>query len=135
MLPRDQIIRPRRDSRLVEEGQPEGSAPRVTAIYGIGKPRRAGVGIRHANSQSEIRSIEVDAARAVLPWGLLQPRRRDPVQSWTRRYQSPMLGGIFDRPRFSSVLAASQKMLFGPIMIDGVTIWTVVLEIAGAKPH
>ena len=25
-------------------------------------------------------------------------------------------------------------MLFGPIMIDGVTIWTVVLEIAGAKP-
>ena len=46
-----------------------------------------------------------------------------------------MLGRVFDRPRLSPILAASQQVLFGPVMIDGVPIGTVVLEVSGAKPH
>ena len=46
-----------------------------------------------------------------------------------------MFGRVFDRPRHAAISAASQQVLFGPVMIDGVPIGTVVFEVAGTEAH
>ena len=48
------IVGPRRNPRLVEQRQSKRAAPGVAAIRRIGKPRGAGIGVRHANRQGEI---------------------------------------------------------------------------------
>ena len=47
--------------------------------------------------------------------------------------QCALLGRVFDRPCLAAISAASQQVLFGPVVIDGVPAGTVVLEISGAE--
>ena len=88
--------------------------------------------MRIVRAKSGIR--EVDAAGTILPRPLVQPRRRDAVQRLAHRNQRPLLGRVFDRPRLAPIEAASQQVLFGPVVIDGMPPGPLSFEYPALNP-